>query len=165
MRKHHSFILAMFLFLVHAVSSSQQITNHDLAVLLSCVRTSSHDMLGPEFASGKEVHLRYVSSRRDARRGEQLFYLAVITQNFSFGRIFRVSKSQGQWWVNNDANFETRPKWQLTSDPLGGVSSTSFMESALVTIEGASDHTLHLGPPTEQPKQCTTYVQYFNHTK
>ena len=163
-QRHYFFGFAVFFFLLPAVACCQQIASPDLAILLSCVRTSAHDMLGPEFASSGEVHVRSTSSMRETKKGERIFYFAVITKDLRFGRIFRASKSEGRWWVNNDANFEGRP-WRLTSDTLGGVSSTSFMESALTRMRKSSDYTLHLGPPSMQPKQCSTYVQYFSHTK
>jgi hypothetical protein len=122
-------------------------------------------MLGKEFMSGDEVHLRYVFSYKDVEKGERIMYLAVLTKDRSFGRIFRLSEVGGHWSVTNDADFETRPAWKLSSDPLGGIYTLQLLNEALAGTERAVDHTLRLPAPTKQPSQCSTYVQFFNKRK
>ena len=146
-------------------ASAQHVRSDDLSMLLRCVRSSAHDMLGKEFKSGDEVHLRYVFSNKDVGSGERVMYLAVLTKDRSFGRIFRLSEVGGHWSVTNDANFETRPTWKLTSDPLGGIYTLQLLNKALAGTERAEDHTLRLSASTKQPSQCSTYVQFFDKKK
>jgi hypothetical protein len=139
---------------------AKDLSASDLAFFVQCARSSAYDMMGRNYASGDNIRVKYLFSGLGANRpGERLLYIAVLAKSGAFGRLFQLVHDGRQWTVSNDADIRTRPKWALTSDPLGG---GTVMERALRKLESESAVTvLRIGPIGSQPSGCRTYAQGF----
>jgi hypothetical protein len=140
---------------------AKELSAEDLAFFVACARSSAYDMLGKNYDPGDDVRSRYVFSRIGVERaGGRFLYIVVLSTKKNIGRLFQVVHDGHMWIVRNDADIRTKPKWTLTSDPLGGVYSTSLMERALRTLEKqTSESVFPIGPVGSQPQGCRTYAQ------
>jgi hypothetical protein len=140
---------------------AKEFSASDLSFFVQCARSSAYDMLGKNYAPGDDVRVKYVFSRVGVdRAGERFLYVVVLAKRENFGRLFQLVHDGQMWIVRNDADIRTKPRWALTSDPLGGVYSTSLMERALRTMEKqTSESLLRIAPLGSQPEGCRTYAQ------
>lgn len=145
----------------NASGRAEHLSAGEISLFAKCVRSLSWNMLGSQqFATGDRVTVKYLFTRKGAPRDKQNLYVAFMDQRGDFGRLFLFQKFQDGWWVVNDADFGTKPRWKLTSEPLGGVNTASLMNEALSEMQrrrGAE--ILKLAPIEKQPPGCSTYLQ------
>jgi hypothetical protein len=146
---------------ITAVAQSAPLTERQVSMFVGCVRSRSWNMLGSKhFATGDTVTIKYLfkAGRSPEKRPE--FYFAVVNSDGDFGRVFLFRKFDDGWWAVNDANFDTRPRWKLTSEPLGGGNTAGLMDGALAEMQQRTQATsLKLAPIERQPQGCSTYLQ------
>ena len=143
------------------LAQGQPLSSDEILMFTGCVRSRSWNMLGSkEFATGDPVSIKYLFTRKGAPDKKRSLYMAFVDKRGDFGRLFLVQKFEDGWWVINDANFETKPKWKLTSEPLGGGNVAGRMDEALADMQERPPAQIRKLPPlAKKPQGCSTYIQ------
>lgn len=158
---------AMTLFLILLVASkasvgdqhSNEFSQNEVPLLLSCVFNKGDNLLGNEYKNGSMVKVRYRVCRNcgDLRRDQ--IYVAVRPSNRSRGRLLLFSvvpESSIKYTLSNDADFSAK-NWHLLSDPQGGNGSEAAMLDELRRLRLQKDLLLTLRS-SDAPRSCDTYL-------